>query len=1334
MFTGDLQPVDEAARLADLLHKANPVVTSFPHDTVPDGLGGAYSGAHFPPAGIDGFGPGDYSGGYTGEGHSIYWGAFGDDAHSSASNASTGAGGILPLHYGPGGIVQSVIGGSDVATAGSVVSSTGDTILLPGSVATTGGDGSVIVPTWDNPAPGVGPDLPGLPGDAGSAGTGSTGTGSVGGITEIVTDTAGSEVFSRAGKGAYIPAGADTVSTSGSLRGAAAHAARVAARQAERSATRIAKIRALPDPPTHKFAKQHDFGDVDDKLTGDDIYGGESAKGGAGGSIEMQALGKSQSAETIFKKYYSPDIEFDATNMISREFGVIDLVAANSPEFAELREALQKEYFKSDYYDGDADSYVHVEGTDDVVAGGAEADAAGSDGTHFYAEDKASVAGDIMDQGITPFEAPAYEPITGADGAPIMLGDMPTGSEPFSWDMLNVEDIAGDSALSGALMEGLSSSDSVRLGASGIGSELGAVGQFLKNRAVDMIAGSALMPLFSWLDNATGSPWLSRTAQGTLALYGAVAGGDPFGLIAAPITWGIQEYIKQRQRLIDNKDPEAQRGKKFGYVREGGKWYPAIQTSRERDEGWIGSNKTQVSFAYGTEIKWRKNKMNEWIPYFEKGQYGMKNFHVGDEEVDDPTTRAGESYQKRADPLRDFYYLSEEDTRLYLHNLMGGDVVRDRADGYVFSAEEQAAIQAAQKKAFSDFGNKVIDDVSWNDWWAANAPEEEASEYRGIGAYVDQLQDIRQSLEFMQSYRYSEPGTVHNSDFTMDEFEGSREFRNIVNAHGRLGNPVYDSKAKTCNPGMGCVVTGYQTMNPRLYGRQESDDGTTWNSGDGAPGFKDSEEMRWLSDEYYRQLDLLYKAQKAAGNSMNFKKLYGSKADPAAKRYFRDPDGTWRANNVSDYRGMQTGVTDGLADNAWSLYQDGTWSFGELDTTEELKAAMEKIEASGEGSHSGTEHYRNSQQRNYLAQKAYTRYIFSKINKLGGYDYMFGYGEKGDDRYRMNDKDRYGGDYSLYPDDGISLDPLYSERDDHGVFTYGVDDLVHRGDYVTPEFITRADLLAQKDEETRESLRRAGVLTAAADTSNPDYVAGNFKTEGDYLHFKGGTDQVFDPIAGAWVAVEDLSPGLVLNPLTGGYELPGKYAAGGADTDKDGTVVGKTGEGSYDFGDTSVIGDGPVTDYQADYPAPGIDYPEGFSYNEVTGLVHGGKRPYDFYSEKDEMWNDFWDAQAAKKAAAEDKADADRRRQAAEDKAAADKAAEDKAAADAAKAAADAAKAAADAARVTTKTVPDAHDAPTTEDRPVYHSYQTHQREVRHFAPDATAPPHIPINIATKVV
>ena len=105
--------------------------------------------------------------------------------------------------------------------------------------------------------------------------------------------------------------------------------------------------------------------------------------------------------------------------------------------------------------------------------------------------------------------------------------------------------------------------------------------------------------------------------------------------------------MRQRQRLIENKDPEAERGKKFGYVREGDKWYPAIQTSKERDEGYFGSNKTQITMQYGSEIKWRKGKMGEWMPYFEKGSYRMKNFHVGDTEVDGDA--AGLSYQKRVD-------------------------------------------------------------------------------------------------------------------------------------------------------------------------------------------------------------------------------------------------------------------------------------------------------------------------------------------------------------------------------------------------------------------------------------------------------------------------------------------------------------------------------------------------------------------------------------------------------------------------------------------------------------------------------------------------------------
>ncbi len=54
-------------------------------DTNPDGLGAAFSAAHTPSmgpspgdAGWSGFGPGDYSGGYTGQGDAVYWGPSGD--------------------------------------------------------------------------------------------------------------------------------------------------------------------------------------------------------------------------------------------------------------------------------------------------------------------------------------------------------------------------------------------------------------------------------------------------------------------------------------------------------------------------------------------------------------------------------------------------------------------------------------------------------------------------------------------------------------------------------------------------------------------------------------------------------------------------------------------------------------------------------------------------------------------------------------------------------------------------------------------------------------------------------------------------------------------------------------------------------------------------------------------------------------------------------------------------------------------------------------------------------------------------------------------------------
>ena len=172
--------------------------------------------------------------------------------------------------------------------------------------------------------------------------------------------------------------------------------------------------------------------------------------------------------------------------------------------------------------------------------------------------------------------------------------------------------------------------------------------------------------------------------------------------------------------------------------------------------------------------------------------------------------------------------------------------------------------------------------------------------------------------------------------------------------------------------------------------------------------------MRWLTDEFFRQKDLLYKAQKAAGLSKDFDKIFGAKMPPEdAPWWFRDASGEY-----THTEGTYAGGDRTLENSAWALYQDNAWEFGALDSTAQLQDALAKIEASGSAEWYGTDHYRNDDQRTYLAQKAYTRYLFSKINQLGGYDYTFGVdshppdlGDRafmgsGDYDYRNSDPDR----------------------------------------------------------------------------------------------------------------------------------------------------------------------------------------------------------------------------------------------------------------------------------------------------------------------------------------
>jgi len=96
--------------------------------TDPDALGSAFSFGAPSTASFDGFGPGDYSGGYTGAGDRVYWGpSGGSDVRPPPAVLNSNTNPIYSPHVGPGFVVDAVHAATLATTdsSGAPIKSTG---------------------------------------------------------------------------------------------------------------------------------------------------------------------------------------------------------------------------------------------------------------------------------------------------------------------------------------------------------------------------------------------------------------------------------------------------------------------------------------------------------------------------------------------------------------------------------------------------------------------------------------------------------------------------------------------------------------------------------------------------------------------------------------------------------------------------------------------------------------------------------------------------------------------------------------------------------------------------------------------------------------------------------------------------------------------------------------------------------------------------------------------------------------------------------------------------------------------------------------------------------
>ena len=450
--------------------------------------------------------------------------------------------------------------------------------------------------------------------------------------------------------------------------------------------------------------------------------------------------------------------------------------------------------------------------------------------------------------------------------------------------------------------------------------------------ATELGVGATIGIGMQMLGEAVGSraagTWLAFTGASAAALID----GNPSFLIMTGIATGISAlsaaYAKQRARERSTDHPEAKYGQRFGFVRDGKKWYPAYEAVDVEMYGGLGVDRNDVVMVYGENfgdenVSFMMDSDSKLTPTWTKWHKIKILREPRDKEmVGESSTLHGQS----RDGLRDWYFLSPEETGQLL---LGG---------------------SQETPMYKDF--KTHDDNVDSYLHVEKGETGTAS----LAAYQKNLLDLKYSADLMRDYNYR----FHKDYGTgLGITESARGLQRLAKWYS--GDFSVEGKWKA-NP-FGHGLTQETHLYELMLGDHPEDLHKKWGK---------LKENGWLMDTLMEQMTDLVHTQQVAAQEAGYPNVTTEERSPKIGGI--SLGGSNEDNPNRSLRDEKQFIDTKIP---YRSYLDLGKALPVAQGSDELQAQLRRISGMTD---------RTYLQQNYLAQKAYTRYLMNQVSVRGGSD------------------------------------------------------------------------------------------------------------------------------------------------------------------------------------------------------------------------------------------------------------------------------------------------------------------------------------------------------------